>query len=446
MSVTSSMQYSLRQPAAQGRSFAYQIKATNGTEHSGTRSQVVQLDVPCGRKSSFLDQSQTFLEFEVQPTAASGTLAIDSHASCFIHRLEIFHGSNLLESIDNYNVLYNMMLDAQVGGDQRNGHLSVSQGCAEGGGFAFSATTLSDYGAFKAAADGKTLMEGGTVPLRTGMSLTSGTKYKFAIPLSLSGLLSPLCPKYLPLLAMGASDLRLQITLEDPMIAMVASATGASYVVRDMTLNTNFLEFPPDVGASIMASGLQAGNGSLRMSTESYRGYESTMGVNNNGGSFLIPARFSSLTTLYATMRRQSDAQGDVDTHSLSARQNPDVSEYHFRIGSSLVPSAPVRGDAQSILELMKTFNSVSNIMHKSCITKSTYASKDAKTGGTYMIGVELSSMPNRSDVIDSGVNTISENVHLELKCTNTVAHVVNTFAKYDSAIVISDGVASVVY
>ena len=445
MSVTSSMQYSLRSPAAQGRSFAYQIKATNGTEHTGTRSQVVQLDIPCGRPGSFLDQSQTFLQFEVEPKF-TGTASVDSHASCFIHRLEIFHGSNLLESIDNYNVLYNMMLDAQVGGDQRNGHLSVSQGCAEGTGFAFDSSTYGSYNDFKAAANGKILMEGGTIPLRGGMSLTTTKKYKFAIPLSLSGLLSPLCPKYLPLMAMGASDLRIQITLEDPMVAMVASATGGSYVIRDMTLNANFLEFPPDVGASIMASGLQAGNGSLRLSTESYRGYEVTMNINNDGGSFLIPARFSSLTTLYATLRRQTDAQGAVDTHSISSRQNPDVEEYQFRVGSELVPSAPVRGNAQSILELMKTFNSVSNIMHKSCITKGTYSSKEDKTGGTYMIGCELSSMPNKSDVLDSGINTISQNVHLEMKCKNSVAHVVNTFAKYDAALVITDGVASIVY
>jgi hypothetical protein len=445
MSVTSSMQYSLRQPAAQGRSFAYQIKATNGTEHTGTRSQVVQLDIPCGRPGSFLDQSQTFIQFTVK-AKHSGTVHVDSHASCFIHRLEIFHGSNLLESIDNYNVLYNMMLDAQVGGDQRNGHLSVSQGCAEGGGVAISATHT-DYPTFLAATTGKTLMVGGAIPLRGGMAMTSEKEYEFAIPLSLSGLLSPLCPKYLPLMAMGASDLRIQITLEDPKVAMVCSEATATYTVKNMTLNANFLEFPPDVGASIMASGLQAGNGSLRMSTESYRGYETTMNAGNNGGSFLIPARFSSLTSLYATLRYTDDASGTTqDANSISGRQNPLVTSYQFRVGSELVPSAPVRGNEQSILELMKTFNSVSNIMHKSCITKATYAGSDVKIGGTYMIGCELSSMPNKSDVLDSGINTISQNVHLEMVCTNTAAHVVNTFAKYDAALVITDGVASIVY
>jgi hypothetical protein len=43
-------------------------------------------------------------------------------------------------------------------------------------------------------------------------------------------------------------------------------------------------------------------------------------------------------------------------------------------------------------------------------------------------------------------VNTLSQNVHLELTCKATAAHTVNTFAKYDAAIVITDGVASVVY
>ena len=74
-----------------------------------------------------------------------------------------------------------------------------------------------------AALDTKTLMVGGAIPLRGGIAMTSLGEYEFAIPLSLSGLLSPLCPKYLPLMAMGASDLRIQITLEDPRVAMVCS-------------------------------------------------------------------------------------------------------------------------------------------------------------------------------------------------------------------------------
>jgi hypothetical protein len=445
--VTSSMQYSLRPPAAQGRSFSYQIKATNGSEHTGTRSQVIQFDIPCGRPGSFLDQSQTFMQFEVVPTF-SGTASVDSHASAFIHRLEVYHGSNLLESIDNYNLLYNMMLDAQVGGDQRNGHLSVSQGCVEGAaGPVIDKDSAHDaYAKFAAAFNGRNLMTGGTIPLRDGAALTTATKMTFAIPLSCSGLLSPLCPKYIPLLAMGASDLRVQITLEDPHIAMVC-AQATAYKVTNATLNCGFLEFPPDLGASIIASAQQAGGGSLRMSTESFRGYESSMGANNNGGSFLIPARFSSLTSIYAMFRIQDEASGSIkDARAISGRTNPDVEQYQFRVGSELVPSAPVRGNEQSILELMKTFNSVSNIMHKSCITSTTYAGKSSKAQGTYMIGCELSSMPNKDDVLDSGVNTLSQNVHLECTCKNTAAHTVNTFAKYDAAIVITDGVASVVY
>ena len=118
--------YHIQQPdAVAARSYRVcQSPYNNQTFHSGD---VIRLKIPTNR-NAFFDAKKSYLKFVYNvPTNASGgnpgTLggAFDGYASAIIKRLQSFSGggSVLLETVENYNLLYDLMLDMQVPLEQR---------------------------------------------------------------------------------------------------------------------------------------------------------------------------------------------------------------------------------------------------------------------------------------------------------------------------------------
>lgn len=85
---------------------------TNGS--SFTYGGVTRIDIPSGMRNTYLDPSQTWLEFQLTPTFVTGgatnVAALDGSAHSLIRKVEVYSsaGSNLLESIDN--VSYRFLL------------------------------------------------------------------------------------------------------------------------------------------------------------------------------------------------------------------------------------------------------------------------------------------------------------------------------------------------
>jgi hypothetical protein len=91
--------------------------------------------LPC--RNTYLDPSQTWLEFSVSidatGTAASGTILaaqLDGSAHSLIRKIEVYSsaGSNLLESIDNYAVLYHACANVVGDIDDFSGVGGITQG------------------------------------------------------------------------------------------------------------------------------------------------------------------------------------------------------------------------------------------------------------------------------------------------------------------------------
>ena len=66
MSVSNQLNYNLRPPATQARSYSYGIKTLSGAEQAGSNSQTIEFSIPT-RPNSFLDQASTYLQFKVVP-------------------------------------------------------------------------------------------------------------------------------------------------------------------------------------------------------------------------------------------------------------------------------------------------------------------------------------------------------------------------------------------
>ena len=78
----------------------------------------ILFDFPCNRSCTYLNGSDTVLMVKVKNNDAD-IMFIDNFASSFIQRLDIHSAGQLLETIDNYGVLYCALQDIQNGPMER---------------------------------------------------------------------------------------------------------------------------------------------------------------------------------------------------------------------------------------------------------------------------------------------------------------------------------------
>ena len=111
----------------------------------------------------------------------AATINLDHSCDCFSQKIEVLHGGNVLEVIDNYHQLSHLLLDSQVDLSLRNTALSLTKGC-----------NLT-YGEIR----------GGTIA-------TPGTQY--FTPTLLSGIVGSLARNYIPVNELqGSIQIRLLV-------------------------------------------------------------------------------------------------------------------------------------------------------------------------------------------------------------------------------------------
>ena len=112
---------------------SYIAKCVPESSSSGRPNDIVRIRIPSGRAGSYLNNSKSFLSFEVVNTSTcpaitaseseptppvrilqNSKLHLDGSAYAVIQTQEVYNSSNLLESIQNANVLYNMLVDLQT--------------------------------------------------------------------------------------------------------------------------------------------------------------------------------------------------------------------------------------------------------------------------------------------------------------------------------------------
>ncbi len=188
MSLSDSLVYQLKPSAVSGHKYRQNLPSYNKSEFSS--GDVIMLNVPCGRRGQFLNQKMSYLKFRVINTSVrtaeeilAGTpasFAPDYSVSSLISRLEIYHGSNLLEQIHEYGLLNTLWTDMTGCSDA---HLTTGN-----------------------------VLEGMGTTARLGESLTVDTSRVYAISI-LSGIIGCMQSKYLPTGDMSTGDLRVEITL-----------------------------------------------------------------------------------------------------------------------------------------------------------------------------------------------------------------------------------------
>ena len=408
MSLSQDLVYAPKPAGVSGHKFRVSQPSYNKSEFKP--SETMMFTIPCGRMGQFLNQKMSYLQFKLEnkTNVAGKTTQFDFSASSIISTIEVYHGSNLLESIREYNVLHTMWED--MIGDEDN---------------------LKNTGSVLAGVHETTD--------RTGAVIAINSKISVAIPI-VSGVIGVLASKFLPVGDMTAGDLRVEITLATAADGMVSTdANAVDWRVADPKLQLEYIELNSEAARMIS----QQNAGGYVISSESYANYANTVPAAVSNANVLIPARYSSLKTLFTVFRPQANI-GSPNSKTVSSRANPFTGSWgaYYSIGGKNIPSTPISDTTEAYAELCKSLHSFGAVSASSLLNKSVYT---AAAGG-FVLAQDLETQSHRSRVSEQGVNTLSSNVHLVAQFGGGLAAAlrVDTFGHYDFVVLIQGGVAIV--
>jgi len=399
--------------------------------------------------------SESVLKFDLVVTNGATEAAYmrldKGGASGIIQRIRVYSGSNLIEDIDNYGCLVSNLSALQKS--------SVSSGkdnilCGFSAEY-FTDTTTNETMPVVA---GERLIDDGQVTPFSAI-IAGGLTLKRTYTISLLSILGTLSDKYLPLFAMTATSLRLEIQLVSSANKFICSphATG-TFAISNIEFIASMMELG-DQAMQTIAGNL--GNEPLQYAIPQWKNYAHNFPiVNATATQVTVPvaAKFNSVKSLITFFRTNSDGAATFFPHG-SNRFGLD--EYSVRLGSKVLPSKSPRTVPEFFVELLKAIGSVSDINHECMVNLANYSQNvpgangeiataiaETSSSPSFAIGMDLESYSNsdRSSVY-TGYNTTTEDIFLQLRFNGT-ANVQNirsdTYCLYDAVLICENGTASV--
>ena len=435
--------YQGKKESAAGRRYRTNIQPQSGSTF--TEGQTITINIPT-RANTLLIPSESTLNFNIAVTSAATAIRLEScGAHAFIQRLRVYHGSNLLEDIDNYGVLAKVLMDYTAPEDMIHGKGSMLIG------------TRSEY--YVADGTGATpAIAGNAYPVNSGALMTSTTVTPFNLNLiSVLGSLS--ASKYLPLFAMTAAPLRLELQIvANANMALLSTTATSTLSITSVEYVGEFLELSDTAVATIM-SGAQS---PLQYVLPSYRNYVWSYGSNigaNTQIAMPIPAKFSSLKSLFVTSRNAADAAGQAGYFPLGSLRNT-LGSFQFRIGSQVVPSKAPSTSPEFAIEAFKCFASIADLSHQPSIDNNAFttARTQANTAllaastnsGSFLIGLDCEVYAGADkNAYFAGLNTNTDDIYLNATYSGGAGldaspYRYDAFACYDQVLVCENGVAYV--
>jgi hypothetical protein len=388
-----------------------------------------------GRRNTYLDPASSYIRYTVQnnDATAGNFIFFDATGASVINRLDVFHGSNLLDSIQSYNQLYSYLLDVQC-------NSATAQGLS------------SCYGT-----------SSGITTQRAGATIAIGGRSTVCMPLL--GCIGAGSDKFIPVGAMS-DDLRIEVSLEANLVGMVwtATTTTVPWTIINAELELCYIEVSDEAENYIRS--ITPYDRPLYLHSNTWRHYTSTIPANQTGSySTLVPMRFASAKSVVLCPRRTTEISNAL-AYSLSSRANPQISSYFWRVGSSIIPNKPVNLDnanttgnySEAFAELLRAWHSLNNLYISTQLNQPYYNVGDIALTNTnvvaintgansykngFVIAQELESFSNKTDVLLSGMNTLSSNVFFEANLATTApatAYTLDFFTNFDQILVLENG------
>ena len=430
--LTNDLMFHLKASGVRAKNYRCSVLPTNKNLFLPQDTTIIY--VPCGRRNSYLNCGSSYMRFTVKNMDATNIIRFDGNAGSLIQRLDIFHGSALLESIIGYNMVTNYILDMQASASQRCGLSSM-------------------YG-FDTTGD------------RSGFPINPSAQATFCLPI-FSGVIGLLNDKYLPT-GWLSDDIRIEITWESAAVGLCAAGGTPTFNIIDFQLELDFCELS-DEGEDLTRSYTDPTTEPIYLHGTSWKRYTSSL-ASGTAGSYatLVPARFASLKQICMLPIRSTEF-ASATSYSIGSRINPCIDSYYWRIGSSIIPNKPVvlnninntGSYSEGFAELLKSWHSLHTV-HNTCCLGLEYNVNDVAIANTsvvalqvtgtsykngFVIAQELESFAQRSDVLLCGLNTLSSQLFFEANINATgpaAAYSLNFFAWYDHILMIQNGLMSV--
>lgn len=463
--VSDRMKYGVKQAAVRSECSLRNIKASNGTSFSQSLGTEIVFELPANANGTYCDFSKTFIRLTKSITGTNSTsdaedaiFRYERGPESMIRRLQIYDASGtLLESIEHYNECYAVqeLLTASASQRVTSGHLTNE--CYTASKDANVALSYPDLGGAVAmmTADNQISQllnvsnRGTTIPAKANDvdgSATVSTDVCFQLS---SALFGGSAHKYLPFTAVNG--LRFVLTLESIANTYNSDVDGcevSSVTISDPTMFYSVIRVDPMVDASLIAAA-RGDDGLIRIHAQRWAHFSHTVPDKATSDEYVVPIRVSSLKGIFFGFTLDKSGQNNQvpDNDSITSFKDGNMTnmksafihnglyEYQFMLDGAPVPSTPVQvGGAQKIvndqiytgrgtnqaeqmMELarachvnQKTFNAD----HLSLMTGT--ADKNlAKNMRNMIYGCEFESFSNKSNVIESGTNTLNSNVSLRM-------------------------------
>ena len=448
MSLPSNLKYQSKTESAPARRFLTQVQPQGGTSFS--QGETITINLPT-RANTCLIPSESYLKGTLNlvvgvATAATTLESCGFHA--FIQRIRIFHGSNLIEDLDNYQQLAKVLYDFQAPEDTVKGRFSVTAG------------TNPDFSVLQAAAAGDVL-NAASVNRGRALGVLGVATHSYPFALNLISLVGSLCgDKYLPFFACSAAPLRVEIVLVSSAARALMNRTGAitSFSMTGVNYCGEYLEINDAAVSSIQA----ASSSPMQMVIPSYRSYTNSATIpaaNQTEVSFPIPAKFSSLKNIFVVTR--SSAATAVDSqfpmsHCAFGNGTSNVTRGpQFRIGAEVLPSTAPLSHAEMYSEAIKCFGSIADLQNQPSITNAAYTldapvavtninTASTTESGDFVIGIDTEVYQSTSgQSIFNGTNTNTSDIFaiINYYSAGGITALQTAFAAYDQVLVMENGV-----
>lgn len=466
--IPKNLQYQSKVESAPARRYRTNIQPQNGqgTSSSGYGpNNTIIINIPT-RNNTALIPSESVLKGSVSFTTGGTGATNFALESCghhgWINRLRVFHGSNLLQDIQNYNELAKILYDFQMPLDSTQGRYSVTSG------------TTNEYTGTLPSATPANMVANGLIvkPVNRGKNfipqadsatptLAGATAITENFSINLVSLVGALAGgKYLPLWEMTSAPLRVELVLQPSIVnAMCIAPSGAiptngAFNLHNIEYIGEFLELPDSA-----INAIQSGSSNpLQMVIPDWRAYtySQQLGTSATTVSMPIPAKFSSLKSIVVNSKIST---GGVNYYPAGS-QNFNLAQYTFRVGSEVLPSSAPTTISDYFNEACKCFGSLADIGYQPSIDIDsynvpynqsgfdTYIENITANSGSFLVGIDLESYQNTDkSSIFAGMNTNTSDIFFQPTHNGLVANTqcyYTAFANFDSVLVCENGVAYV--
>ena len=394
----------------------------------------------------------------------------DGGASALIDRIRVFHGSQLLEDIQEYSRIRKLVTD--VTQDPANTGTIGNVLSAEAPGSEPSDRVVAAAGRAAGAPGGavaalpekmiQALQTLNQIPTPRSCEFdgtAANETHQLVIPL-MSGVIGSMNQKAFPAHACTGSPLRVEIDLASNLKAIVSGIVPAvtpAWSLVDCELHATYVQVSSNAQALID----QATGGQYGLNTYTYTHSQQTLNAAAESATVLLPFAYSSLKHVISGIYTAAPA---ITQYNVSGRHRDNITEVHWQIGAARVPSQPFNGAEEILAAAMECYGVSTDVLqicnhidrHLGQINVTQALGQNQTLNGAvveptpdigkFCFGLDAEAFGATSSAtrIENGINTTAIQMYVVVNASAAfgAAHELHTWGQYDMLVSCQNGQA----